>query len=56
MYMGYGATLWYIFYVKVLQVKTTGVDRTVLYSDEYKMEGNIELFIPSKGETITFRE
>lgn len=33
MYMGYGATLWYIFYVKVLHVKTTGVDRTVLYSD-----------------------
>lgn len=49
MYMGYGATLWYILFVKILQVKMTGVDRTVLYSQEYKVEGNIELFVPSKG-------
>ena len=39
-YLGYAATLWFILYVKILQVRT-GVDRTVLYSEEYKIEGNI---------------
>ena len=48
-YMGFGATIWYVLFVKILQEKTS-IDRTILYSDEYKAEGNIELFVPSHGE------
>jgi hypothetical protein len=53
LYLGYGATLWYVLYTKLIQA-TTAIDRTVLYSQEYK-EGGVELFIPSKGETISFQ-
>lgn len=40
MYMGYGATLWYIFWVKIIHEKTF-IDRTVLFSAEVSVEGNI---------------
>jgi len=39
-FLGSGATLWYILYVKTLHNRTT-LDRTVLYSDEYNVQGNI---------------
>ncbi len=29
-----------------------GIDRSVIFSQEVKVEGNIELFNPSKEETI----
>ena len=51
-YLGSGVTLWYILYVKTLHNRTT-LDRTVLYSDEYNVQGNIEMYIPSRGQTAT---
>lgn len=47
LYIPYGATLWYICWVKTISAKTV-VDRTVLYSEEWRESGNIELFVPSR--------
>lgn len=46
-YMGYAATFWYVCWVKILKAKTN-IDRTILFSGEIDIEGNIELFVPSK--------
>jgi hypothetical protein len=51
MYMGFSVTLWYIITVKLVRERA-GIDRTVTFSQEVKVEGNIELFNPSKEETV----
>jgi hypothetical protein len=51
MYMGFAVTLWYAIVVGFVRERT-GIDRTVTFSQEVKVEGNIELFNPSKEETV----
>jgi len=51
MYMGFAVTLWYAILVGFLRERAA-IDRTVTFSQEVKVEGNIELFNPSKEETI----
>ena len=51
--MGFVATLWYLLHMKIIQ-EQVGIDRTKHYSDEMKIEPNIELIVPSKEETVSF--
>jgi hypothetical protein len=51
MYLGFAATLWYVVLVGFVRERG-GIDRTVTFSQEVKVEGNIELFNPSKEETV----
>jgi hypothetical protein len=51
MYLGYVGTLWYITLIKLIR-ETSIIDRTIIFSQEVKVEGNIELFLPSKEETV----
>jgi hypothetical protein len=47
MYLCFGTTLWYIILVKLLRDKA-GIDRSILFSEEVRGGGNIELFVPSR--------
>lgn len=51
MYMAFGVTIWYVVLVGFVRERG-GIDRSVIFSQEVKVEGNIELFNPSKEETI----